>query len=310
MQTFEAFDGVWERIRRATTHREAAAREWATWLADYEPYGPWLNVDDDGNGTLSIRQFSPVPPAIAIELGEWLYNLRAALDYTAYALAIFNTKSDPPPDEAAIQFPIYDSAESFRNHQRCIKPLAKKHRDWIEAMQPYAYDAVPGQTALYWVNHLARIDRHRKLQVVGGYITESDPIVSLGGNEGAIFFEDVDPIVFIEPGDDGEGQAVIARFKIVPASLHDEVHANPQTAIDPDILEMVRQRPPGITWLRYPLSKRLFMIEAIVDANIGLFENDCFGWTRSKYFKKSDAVDPTGVEIGGQNAAPHDAPPA
>ena len=309
MQTFEAFNGVWERVRRATTHREAAAREWSSWLTDYEPYGPWLNIDDDGNGTLSIRQFHPVPSAIAIELGEWLYNLRAALDYTAYALAIFNTKSDPPPDEATIQFPIYDTETQFRNHERCIKSLAKNHREWIEAMQPYAYDAVPGQTAFYWVNHLARIDRHRKLQVVGGYIVESTPIMSLGGHEGAIFFEDVDPIVFIEPGDDGEGEAVIARFKVVPAALRDEVEANPMTAIEPDILEMVRQRPPEIAWLRYPFSKRLAMIEAIVDMNIGVFENDCLGWTRSKFFKKPNGVEPPNDEVGGEKAAPHDAPP-
>jgi hypothetical protein len=307
MQAWEAFDGVWERIRRARTHREAAAREWASWLSEYEPYGPWLDVDDNGNGTLLVRQFSPVAPIIAIELGEWLYNLRAALDYTAYALAIYNTKSDPPPDEAAIQFPIYDTPTQFANHQRCIQPLAEKHRRWIEAMQPYSYNAVPGQTAMYWVNHLARIDRHRKLQVVGGYISESSPIVTFGADEGAIFFEDVDPIVFIEPRDDGEGEAVIARFKVVPPALRDKVEANPQTAVEPDILEMVRQRPPEIAWLRYPLSKRLFMIEAIVDANIGLFENDCFGWTRSQYFKKSDGVDPDGVEVGGEPG--HDAAP-
>lgn len=112
--------------------------------------------------------------------------------YTAYALAIFNTKRDPPPREATIQFPICESEPSFRSNEGRINPLAEKHRRWIEALQPYAYDAVPGQTAMYWVNHLARIDRHRKLQVVGGYITESSPIVSLGGNEGAIFFEEVD----------------------------------------------------------------------------------------------------------------------
>lgn len=73
-------------------------------------------------------------------------------------------------------------------------------------------------------------------------------------------------------------------------------------------MEMVRERPPGIAWLRFPLSKRLWMMEAIADANIGLFENDCFGWTRAKYFKKDGVVDPSGVSLGGEDVAAHDAP--
>lgn len=290
MRAFEAFDGVWERMRRAKSHREAAAREWSTWLTDFEPFGEWLHIDDDGVGTLSIRQFSPPPSTIAIELGEWLYNLRAALDYTAYALAIHNSKSDPPPNETAIQFPIYESEASFRKNEYRISSIAQQHREWMEAMQPYASGSVPIHTAIYWVNHLSRVDRHRQLQVVGGHVTESDPIVELDG-EGALLFEDVDPFVFIETGDDGEGEAVVARFRVVPASAHDRVQGNPQTAIEPDVLEMVRVRTPDVPWLYFPLSKRLFVIEALMDANIGLFENDVVGWTRARYFKKPDDID-------------------
>lgn len=213
VDTWEAFDGVWERMRRAKTHREAASQEWSAWLTDYEPYGPWLYEEGDGDWTLSIRQFSPPPPSIAIELGEWLYNLRAALDYTVYAVAIFNAKSDPPPNEAVLQWPICNTEASFRQNYYRIKPLSDKHRAWIEEAQPYANDSEPMHAAIYWVNHLSRIDRHRQLQVVGAYIIESDPIVEFGG-DGVIVFEDVDPFVFIETGGDGEGEAVIARFKI------------------------------------------------------------------------------------------------
>jgi len=69
VRALEAFDGVWERMKRAKAHREAAAKARSTWLTDYEPYGEWLHIDDDGIGTLSIRQFSPPPAGIAIELG-------------------------------------------------------------------------------------------------------------------------------------------------------------------------------------------------------------------------------------------------
>lgn len=65
----------------------------------------------------------------------------------------------------------------------------------------------------------------------------------------------------------GASEAVIARFQIVPAAARDKVHANPQAAIEPDILEMVRARTPEVPWLYFPLSKRLFVIEALIDAN-------------------------------------------
>jgi hypothetical protein len=298
VRAFEAFDGVWERMKRAKAHREAAAKAWSTWLTDYEPYGEWLYIDDDGIGTLSIRQFSPPPAGIAIELGEWLYNLRAALDYTAFALAIHNTHRDPPPRDWEIQFPICESEASFRKNQYRIASLAQQHREWIEAMQPYANGSVPAHTAIYWVNHLSRLDRHRQLQVVGGHVAESDPIVALDG-EGALLFETVDPFVFIETGADGEGEAVVARFKVVPASSRDRVSANPQTAIDPDVLEMVRERTPDVPWLYFPLSKRLRVIEAMIDANIGLFENDVVGWTRARYFKKPGGVEADPETIDG-----------
>jgi hypothetical protein len=135
------------------------------------------------------------------------------------------------------------------------------------------------------------------LQIVGAHVTESDPIVDFNG-EGAILFEDVDPFVFIETGGDGEGEAVVARFKVIPASARDHVQANAQTAIEPDILEMARKRTQ-VPWLYLPLSERLFFMEATVDANIGLFENDCFGWTRAKYFKKPDDTDADSESVGG-----------
>lgn len=80
-------------------------------------------------------------------------------------------------------------------------------------------------------------------------------------------------------------------FKVVPASSRDRVQGDPQTAIDPDVLEMVRARTPDVPWLYFPLSKRLFVIEAIMDANIGLLENDVFGWARARYFKRAGDID-------------------
>jgi hypothetical protein len=279
----DLFEGCWHRIRRARTHREAATAAWNAFLNE-EPYYPSLNVDDDGNGSLWIMQSAPIPHDIPLLLGEWLYCLRSALDNCIYAVAVRDTDSDPPPGEDVIQFPIYDTPEAFRRNKYRINPLSREHREWLETVQPYANGTDPKDTILYWLNHLGRRDRHRQLHVVGAYVSESTPVVRVPAPS-AVLFEDVDPYVTIDY------EAEIARFQIVPPCPRDQVNANPQTALEPDIADMARERPERDSWLYMPLTKRLFFIEGYVDATVGYFEFDAYGWTRSKFFEKPTDVD-------------------
>jgi hypothetical protein len=278
------FDGCWHRFDRAKAHRDEAIGHWNAFL-DNDPYDARLDVDDEGNCTLWLEQLEAVPPLLAVCFGEYVYNLRAALDYCAYAVAVCDTKRNPPPGEDSLQFPIYSKEDSYVRNEYRIKPLSEKHREWLKSVQPYFGNYGPKGTALYWLNNLARRDRHRQLEVVGAYISESTPLVSSSRGPVSVFFEDVEPYIFVERN------AVIARFKVFPHLPHDQIEANPNTILDVEIMEMVRERPEEARWLFYPLPMRLIVLEMFVDAIIGRFERDCTGGTRSKAVADEPEVD-------------------
>jgi hypothetical protein len=292
------FDGCWHRIRRARAHRNAAHRRWHTFLNEH-PYSVHFYGDGEGNGSLVFEQQRRVPPSIAVDLGEYLYNLRTALDYCAYAVAIIDSDLDPPPGDDLILFPIYSDVDSFRRNRHRIDPLTEKHRQWIEAVQPYAGGDDPRASPLYWVNELARIDRHRQLHVLGGYVTRSAPVVR-SSRPVSVTFDDVDPLVFVE------GETEIARFHVTPFRLGDQIEANPNASLDIEIPEFARQRPvSGADWLADPLFKRLQSLITNVEGVIGIMELDCIGKTRSRFVNWiAEQKGMPGI------VAPHDAPPS
>ena len=76
------FEGCRQRIRRAKAHREAIAKMWNDSVTTEDFYSVGVRVEDDGTGSVWIE---PVygwefTLAISLELGEMLYQLRAALD--------------------------------------------------------------------------------------------------------------------------------------------------------------------------------------------------------------------------------------
>ncbi|PZR61811.1 MAG: hypothetical protein DLM71_07800 [Chloroflexi bacterium] len=282
---YDRFKGCWDRFDRAVSHREAAAKAWSDFL-DEEPYDTRLEIEADGYGMLRVEQYIPVPSVVAIEFGEYLYNLRAVLDYCVYAVAVCDTTQDPPPGEDLLQFPIYDNETSYRRNEYRLKPLSEKHRRWLKAVQPYIGPDQPDYSGLYWLNDLARRDRHRTLHVVGAYLAEATSMI-WAPKADAILIEDQPPFAFIER------EAVVARFQIMPFTPGDEVQANGNVALDVEIAEFVQRRPEGAKWLWMPLGRRLRMMElTCVEGIVARFERDCLGWTRFKGLLDESAIEP------------------
>lgn len=93
------FEGCRQRIRRAKAHREDIAKLWNRAASKEDFYSVGLNMNDDGTGSITISpnygwEFTN---AIALHLGEMLYQLRAALDSAVYGAAIRESGEDPPP---------------------------------------------------------------------------------------------------------------------------------------------------------------------------------------------------------------------
>ena len=106
-------EGSWQRIERADAHRKTLAETWNSFIDD-DPYSFSVRMEHDGTGRIWVRPNYPALPAIfSLELGELLYQLRAALDGCVYDAAILETRQNPPPDEQDLAFPICSSPESF-----------------------------------------------------------------------------------------------------------------------------------------------------------------------------------------------------
>jgi hypothetical protein len=281
MDAEDPFKGCWDRYDRAIAHRQEALEVWNEFVSNEDAYSVGLYVDTEGDGsgrgTLTVRQNVPMPSLLPILFGEYFYNLRAAMDYAVYATAIIdNGWQDPPPGERVLQFPICETPEAWLANAYRVAPLSERHRGWIESVQPYMGTDEPRERGIYWLNHFARLDRHRELRVVGGYLAEANPIVHAKPGT-AVMFERMDDEIFVEDG------TVIARFTITPWAEGDEIEANPQMGIDIELKDFFLGRPPDTKWLRMSIKERLFLIETVIHSEVGRLEYDCIRRTRSKF---------------------------
>jgi hypothetical protein len=181
------FQGCRDRIERATIHHETLAQLWNDW-ADEDPYNFYVDVRDDGTGILSVEPRNyPMPHDWALELGELLYHLRAALDGAVYESAIIKSGQNPPPGHKSLEFPIYSKQAAFAQHGvKKIGALSQKCQDFIESIQPYRTPQLqPDLTVfnvnrnLFIINDWARKDRHRTLHVVGAWASTANPQLRL-----------------------------------------------------------------------------------------------------------------------------------
>lgn len=227
------FVGCWTRIERAETHRVAFAKAWSNFLDD-DPYSPSLQIDHDGAGSLRIvPRYESLPAVFGLELGEMLYQLRAALDGSIYAAAIRESGVDPPPNARDLEFPICSSTAHFNQANRKIAPLTGQRRLIVETIQPYN---APGNLdpetlvfslnrALDILNDWARKDRHRALHVVGSWASSATPLLLIPAPA------HLDSLAVTGDGF-LESEREVARFKISGFVPGMNVQANPNLMID------------------------------------------------------------------------------
>jgi hypothetical protein len=195
-----------------------------------EPYRLWA----EWNGARwEVRFHSRTDPKaellalteLARLLGAFLDHARAALNYTAYQVALLAVRDDrsllePPKDGGkafrpeSVEFPIYKWEKLYRKDNR-LKKLPSRYTDPIEAVQPFH----GGSEALWILHELAAQYRHhlvhpaivwpvadRHRVVVGGKEIEADkiepfPKAKLEPGEVLVRFnlEGVGPGVSVEP---------------------------------------------------------------------------------------------------------------
>jgi hypothetical protein len=257
------FDAAWQRWDRANVRMGEAIDAWNGFLEGHDAFDFELVGDGTGTYVLRVLQRRPVPPSLAVALGEWLYNLRASLDYVVWATACYVSGRVPPPNEGVLQYPIYDDDAAWKRNEYRLKGLHQHHREMLLVMQSFSSD--PDANYLGWLNRLARIDRHRTLVTGAARIAELDPVLQVpdGSN------------VRVEWGERTviDGEADVARITVRPYQPGVEVRVNPRIGIDPEIVEWSRSP----FWSRITFGERLKMMQVFVAGDIATYEYDCTG---------------------------------
>jgi hypothetical protein len=151
------------KLARAQDHYASLSESIDEYVAPLPP--PAEAIDDAGLRTFSVPTGAPYPPvALALILGDFVQNLRAALDH-----AVFEMSASPGNKET--EFPIFLARKAFEaQRSRKIGLLSDRVQRFIEEQQPFS----PEPPNLLWRLHeLARTDRHRTIPLLRTYFRSS-----------------------------------------------------------------------------------------------------------------------------------------
>ena len=169
------FAGCFARLDRAREHIHAFGAEWESFL-DRHPARVYVEVQADGSGSVGIRRDETTPARMSLILGEFLYEMRAALDNCLFEVALLHSGKYPPPGAEALQFLIYDDRQAWKRNLYRLKHLSDEHRAMLERIQPFNAQR-QDLNCLSILNRLARSDRHRTLHLVGAFLVEGGLLI-------------------------------------------------------------------------------------------------------------------------------------
>lgn len=170
---------------------------------------------DEGRQVLRFREREKPPVKLGLVFGDFIHNLRSALDNLACQLAYLGGAESCDKT----QFPICGTPEQFAAQIKRgrLAGVSEQHIAMVERSQPYDGRATPVQLALAAIRDFDNIDKHQAIHVVA---TALDPRPDAVGAwravpEGDIELE-IKPVTVGKPLYDG---AILARVTLVSGTL-------------------------------------------------------------------------------------------
>jgi hypothetical protein len=166
----ELFRESRDRLARAKMHRNAFADHWNA-LIEHDAISIIVEFNPDRTGVIKFQRKSPYVNDASLELGEFFYQLRAALDCLAFT-AVRQKTGDPVSKEDSIYFPIADTVSRYDKQVKNLGAIPEQLRLWIKSVQPCFAgentDEPIGRISLLLelLHNCARKDRHRRLTVL------------------------------------------------------------------------------------------------------------------------------------------------
>lgn len=204
---------IWLKIRRAIEHLEALKNAISQ---DVSTYSDSFIREANGKETLHFLEPGPL---ISLHAGEFVYQLRSALDHVAFDLVQLNKGGIALPADwiENCQFPIVTKPlkpgqttplpyGTFKN----LPGIPIQAHTLIEKVQPY-YRTGAANTSLRLLNKLSNIDKHRRFALTrtrakvrhkivykSGFLGESLETLDHGAEVPSPYSWEDDPIVNVE----------------------------------------------------------------------------------------------------------------
>jgi hypothetical protein len=171
----EQLEAIFDRLRRAEEHLDAIKEELLSYYnADPCQMRGKYKLDADGHrgtGEWTIR-VEVLPVRLNTLIGEFLHDLRSALDHLAWQL-VLHDGGQPSGDTS---FPILKVTPSANKQGEQTLPnvaggLLTPARALIDGAQPYRLGARYADHPLWMLHQLWNIDKHRHVLAKGGRTT-------------------------------------------------------------------------------------------------------------------------------------------
>jgi hypothetical protein len=196
------FKNSWKRIDRAIIHAKSLAAEWAAIVKD-NAYR--VDLQDEGNGTWVAEAVLNIPAEhdLALELGEFAYQLRSALDGAVWQTVTILEEAEPTTNVNRLEFPICENVKKFKQNSIHKHLFPTQLKEWLESIQIYSAEKPlddPDRgldVTLNTLHDLARKDRHRRLRVVAAIPTEISYLIDFEP-KGRVLFEEALRCNFLE----------------------------------------------------------------------------------------------------------------
>jgi hypothetical protein len=160
----EPVESALQKWDRAVLHRAELDAVLTEWLAS----GSYDIRDDLEGGVHVVRLvlLRPIDPNFSLIFGDCVHNLRSSLDHMVFALAAAHEGQPLTGDEAIRSgFPVSGQAPLSRRQLDGIEHVDPKAREFIEFVQPHHLDASYQAHALWVLNQLDNIDKHRSVHL-------------------------------------------------------------------------------------------------------------------------------------------------
>lgn len=277
------FQGVLLRLKEAKAQRRLFDKGWSEHL-ETVPWAFSLESDSELSHSLIAAEQIPVPDKLGLHFSIWLQQLRSTLDNALYA-CVGSLQGTPTPAKSNfIEFPIVDSETKF-NGSKVIKQadpdaqvtaVLREYQPYnlqrlTSSSPPWTYEPVgdPLLSPLYWLNELARRDRHRIMHVGVGSIRVPTNIQLIGGAEHTITYRHPEDEIFA-------GSVCVMKFETESPLRYRKLKFRQKMELLPDIAEWIGtqslvsvfgpyQTTPGAVMMHVPLKHRMKYVEELVE---------------------------------------------